>query len=115
MANTESRLSKKRLLGALAGSGALAIVLGLGLGSSMRAAPFVLDPITCLPTCDVDGRSFVSAGDDRTLRLWSVERGDLLATFRGDAPYCCVSAARTGPLVVAGDTLGRLHILDAVI
>ena len=62
-----------------------------------------------------DRRSIVSASDDHTLRLWSIERGALLATFRGDAPYCCASAARSGALVVAGDALGRLHILDAVI
>ncbi|MEO6223354.1 MAG: hypothetical protein ABIP90_08890, partial [Vicinamibacterales bacterium] len=32
----------------------------------MRAAPLAPDPVTCLPTCAIDGRSLVSAGDDQT-------------------------------------------------
>jgi WD40 repeat protein len=86
----------------------------LGTGALLRTFEGHTDrvwSVTVLP----DGRSALSASDDHTLRLWSVERGTLLATFRGDAPYCCASAARSGAPVVAGDALGRLHILDAVI
>jgi hypothetical protein len=32
----------------------------------MRASSLAPDPITCLPTCAIDGRSLVSAGDDNT-------------------------------------------------
>jgi hypothetical protein len=32
----------------------------------MRAAPLAPDPVTCLPTCAIDGRSHVVAGDDNT-------------------------------------------------
>src|SRR6188768_579531 len=44
----------------------LAVSLWGGLGGSMRAAPPVADPVTCVPSCEVDGRSLVSAGDDNT-------------------------------------------------
>lgn len=59
------------------------------------------------------GDAVVSASEDHTLRLWDIASGALVATFRGDAPYCCVTAAGAHGLVVAGDTLGRLHILEA--
>jgi hypothetical protein len=53
-------------LGAVAGGLVIAAAVWVGLGSSLRAAPPVPDPVTCLPTCTVDGRSLVSAGDDPT-------------------------------------------------
>jgi hypothetical protein len=53
-------------VGAIAGGAVIALSLWIGLGGSMGAAPLVPDPITCLPTCEVDGRSLVSAGDDPT-------------------------------------------------
>ena len=50
----------------IAGGGIIALSMWVGLGGSMRAAPFVPEPITCLPTCAIDSRSFVVAGDDNT-------------------------------------------------
>ena len=51
----------------IAGGGVIALSVWAGLGGSMRAAPsFVPEPITCLPTCAIDSRSFVVAGDDNT-------------------------------------------------
>jgi hypothetical protein len=44
----------------------VAAMAGIGLSGPMRAAPFAPDPITCLPTCTIDGRSLVVAGDDDT-------------------------------------------------
>ena len=42
----------------------------------MRAAPAAPDPITCLPTCAIDGRSLVSAGaDDTTLSAQEITLG----------------------------------------
>src|SRR5687767_1034114 len=52
--------------GTLAGGLVLAAAAWVGLGRSMGAAPRVPDALTCLPTCNIDGRSFVVAGNDPT-------------------------------------------------
>ena len=65
MANIILRTAAGRL-GALAGGFVLAAAAWVGLGGSMQAAPPVADPVTCVPTCEVDGRSLVTAGDDNT-------------------------------------------------
>jgi hypothetical protein len=65
---TRTRLARSVFvrLGAIAGAGIITIVL-LSLSSGpMRAAALAPDPVTCLPTCAIDGRSLVSAGDDNT-------------------------------------------------
>jgi hypothetical protein len=53
-------------LGAITGGGVVALGMWLGLGGSTRAASLAPDPVTCLPTCAIDGRSLVVAGDDDT-------------------------------------------------
>ena len=63
--------------------------------------------VTALP----DGESALSASDDNTLKLWNLYSGSVVTTFYGDAPYCCVNAPDASR-VVAGDALGRLHILS---
>jgi hypothetical protein len=55
-----------RRLGAITGGCVVALTVWVGLGGTIGAEPLVPDPITCLPTCDIDGRSFVVAGDDPT-------------------------------------------------
>src|SRR5687768_2976959 len=52
--------------GAVAGGVVIAAAVWVGLGGSLQAAPPDPDPITCIPTCAVDGRFLVSAGDDNT-------------------------------------------------
>jgi len=68
MTNKDSWLNTRSAgrLRAIVGSGAIVVALGFGLSGSMRATPLAPDPITCLPTCTVDGRSLVVAGDDPT-------------------------------------------------
>jgi hypothetical protein len=53
-------------LGAVAAGAIIAGTAWLGIGGSIGASALVPDPVTCLPTCEVDGRSLVSAGDDPT-------------------------------------------------
>ena len=53
-------------LGAIVGGCVIALSGLSALGGSMRAAPLAADPVTCLPTCSMDGRSLVVAGDDNT-------------------------------------------------
>ena len=65
MANILLRTTAGRF-GALAGSFVIAAALWVSLGGSMGAAPLPPDPTTCLPTCAIDGRSLVVAGNDDT-------------------------------------------------
>jgi WD40 repeat protein len=58
-----------------------------------------------------DGRRALSASYDRTLRLWDLESGRTIASFYGDAAFRSCSVGPDARTVVAGDTLGRLHIL----
>jgi hypothetical protein len=45
------------------------------------------------------------------LKLWDLSSGDVLATFYGEAPFTSAVLSRPMPGVVAGDSLGRIHIL----
>ena len=55
-----------------------------------------------------DGRRAVSASDDKTLKVWDLETGAVVATYSCDgAAYCCAFA--DGRMIVAGDASGRVH------
>jgi WD40 repeat protein len=48
-------------------------------------------------------RRVVSASGDKTLKVWDLETGMVIATFTSDAPVaCCAFAAKQ--TIVAGDT-----------
>jgi WD40 repeat protein len=58
-----------------------------------------------------DGRRVVSASRDQTLMVWDLDAGAPLAAFHCDAsPRCCTVAG--GQTILAGDSGGRLHILQ---
>jgi WD40 repeat protein len=65
-----------------------------------------------------DGQRAVSASDDRTLRVWDLESGRVIATFYGEGPLlaCDIvpASGRSGGslLIVAGGTSGRVHFLQ---
>ena len=58
-----------------------------------------------------DGRRAVSASSDKTLKVWDLETGTVVATFTCEAAVrCCAFAApRT---IFVGDHFGRLHLLE---
>lgn len=58
-----------------------------------------------------DGGRVLSASQDRTLRLWDLTSGQLLATFTADAPLYCCRVAPDGAQIVAGDEMGGVHFL----
>ena len=58
-----------------------------------------------------DERLAVSASADKTLNVWDVESGVLLAAFTCDAAARCCAFSETLNLIVAGDDLGRVHFL----
>ena len=53
-----------------------------------------------------DGTRAVSASDDKTLKVWDLATGGVVATFAADYPLqCCASSPRAETLV-AGDIVG---------
>jgi WD40 repeat protein len=59
-----------------------------------------------------DGAQAVSASYDRTLKVWDLRTGKLVATFSADASLPACEASPQGNIIVAGDTLGRVHFLS---
>lgn len=57
------------------------------------------------------GYRAVSASDDRTLKVWELASGTVIATFTCDAAALCCACAGGGK-IVAGDQSGRVHFLS---
>lgn len=69
-----------------------------------------------------DGRRAVSVSDDtlgilpgviadRSLRVWDLENGTLIASFTGEGLITSVDVMPDGRRIVAGDAAGRVHLL----
>ncbi len=50
----------------------------------------------------------------RTLRVWDLDTGEMLAVTPLDAPVSAVAAAPNSRIVVGGDQSGRVHFFDLV-
>jgi len=58
-----------------------------------------------------DGKRAVSASEDKTLKVWDLDSGLLIATFHCEAiALCCAFADEHR--IVAGDAGGRVYILS---
>jgi WD40 repeat protein len=57
-----------------------------------------------------DGRRAVSASDT-TLKVWDLATGAVIATFTADGDVLAGAVAPDGVTIVAGDALGRVHVL----
>ena len=62
----------------------------------------------------VDGQWAVSVSRDGTLKVWELATGNLTMTLTGDGHVLCCACGPDG-LIVAGDALGRVHILELVV
>ena len=58
-----------------------------------------------------DGRLAVSASTDRTLKVWDLERGTIIASFQGDSEITCCVIMSDEQTIVAGEESGRMHFL----
>jgi len=59
-----------------------------------------------------DGKRVVSAAGDKTLKVWDLESGEVLATFTCDGAAFCCAFSDALKLIVAGDAGGHVHFLQ---
>ncbi len=69
-----------------------------------------VDAFRCV-AISADGTVGTVGGDDRTLRVWNLARGLLLASFTGESTITACALSPDGRLVVAGEATGRVHLL----
>lgn len=58
-----------------------------------------------------DGRRAVSASHDKTLKVWDLEIGSLIAGFTGESSILSCAIAPDGLTIVAGEASGKVHFL----
>jgi WD40 repeat protein len=58
-----------------------------------------------------DRQRAVSASDDKTLRVWDLKTGEVLATFTCDGTVNCCAYSHVLMMIVGGDQGGHLHFL----
>jgi len=75
------------------------------------AQSFVHDDEVTSVSLTPDGRRAVSASVDRSLKVWDIEKGELLGTWFGDHAMESCAIDSSGRLIVGGDRVGRVHIL----
>jgi WD40 repeat protein len=52
-----------------------------------------------------------SASEDGTIKVWDLERGECLATFRGESAFTVCAAVPGSRILAAGELKGRVHFL----
>jgi WD40 repeat protein len=60
----------------------------------------------------LDGKRVISGSRDKTLKVWDLETGAVLAEFTADGQNCACAISADGKTIVAGDWLGRVHFLS---
>ncbi|MEG4099510.1 WD40 repeat domain-containing protein, partial [Microcoleus sp. Pol17_C1] len=58
-----------------------------------------------------DGKRAISGSDDKTLKVWDLSSGNLIASFTGESSIACCAIAPDGVTIVAGDASGRVYFL----
>lgn len=56
-----------------------------------------------------DNKKAVSVSEDKTLRVWDLKTGDVVAMFTGEGPITAI--ASNGRIIIAGESSGRMHFL----
>ena len=58
-----------------------------------------------------DGRFGVYGSHDKTLKVWDLKSGEIVARFCGESTVECCAVAPDGITIVAGEKSGRVHFL----
>ena len=58
-----------------------------------------------------DGDRVISASYDKTLKVWDMKTGQVIASFTGESGMLCCAVAPDGLTIAAGDKSGRVHFL----
>lgn len=74
----------------------------LSAGHELRVTVLVTTP---------DSRCAISASRDRTLKVWELEAGQVLASVALDAAPTAVAIAPDGLRILAGDKVGNIYCL----
>ena len=61
-----------------------------------------------------DDRHAISASLDRTLKVWDLSTGQIIVTLETNTPLLCCAVTPDGRIILAGDSVGAVHILDWV-
>ncbi len=61
-----------------------------------------------------DGKHLISAGNDRSVRLWDRTTGRLIRTFHGSSAIESIAVVPDGSIVLAGTTEGVIELWEAV-
>jgi WD40 repeat protein len=62
----------------------------------------------------VDGCHAVSVSYDHTLKVWDLSDGQVIVTLETHAPLTCCALTIDGKTILAGDSVGAVHIVDWV-
>ena len=87
-------------------------VWDLGSGKLQHTLAGHSGPVTAVAVT-LDGMRAISTAYDMTLMVWDIASGRAVARFSGDAAMRCV-AASNNDRIVAGDMLGRVHLLRLI-
>ncbi|MEP6524102.1 hypothetical protein NDA07_20355 [Microcoleus vaginatus DQ-U2] len=58
-----------------------------------------------------DGKRAISGSDDKTIKVWDLTTGNVIASFTGESSIACCAIAPDGVTIVAGDESGRVYFL----
>lgn len=58
-----------------------------------------------------DGQHAISSSWDRTVKMWRLDNGQLVATFTGESEILTCDLSPDGLTIIAGERSGRVHVL----
>jgi len=81
----------------------------LNTGSELSSFAGFVSPAADLAV-SADGKWLTCVSENKGIRIWSNE-GKEIATFMADGSVTCFALRKTGQTIMAGDYLGRVHLL----